>query len=281
MPMTPTKLSIAAGLVVLGTAASAIAGPLTDRIEAGEPIRIGFSNVPIWGYPDENGEAKGFVNEIAIGILAEMGITNIETNVTDWAGLIPGLQAGRYDLITGGLYILNSRCENIAFSEPIGSMGDAFIVPAGTPMGLNNYPDVLEQGAMLVAPAGYNTIEAARREGIGDDQLMQVPGPSEALAAVRAGRADAAALTYFEADYLAEQSGGTIDVTDPQALPEWTLNWVGIGFRFNDTDFMEQFNAALADYVGTEEMLASVEEYGFTASHLPGDRTAEWVCANR
>ncbi len=116
MQITISSTVLAAGVALLaGTAA--FAGPLQDRIDSGEPIRIGFSNVPIWGYPDENGEAKGFVNEIALGILKEMGHEDAETIVTDWGGLIPGLQANRYDIITGGLYILNSRCENISFSE--------------------------------------------------------------------------------------------------------------------------------------------------------------------
>lgn len=127
--------------------------PSHGRINAGEPIRIGFSNIPIWGYPDENGEAKGFVNEIAIGILKSMGYDKIETTVTDWGGLIPGLQANRYDLITGGLYILNSRCKNIAFSEPIAQAGDAFIVPAGNPKGIQNYQDILNTSSMLVTGA--------------------------------------------------------------------------------------------------------------------------------
>ncbi len=280
--MKLTKTIAAASFVLASSAISAVAGPLMDRIEAGEPIRIGFSNIPIWGFPDEDGNAKGFVNEIALGILAEMGYDDVETTVTEWGGLIPGLKANRYDLITGGLYILNSRCENIAFSEPIGSMGDAFLVPAGNPRNINNYADVLAQDdSVLVMYSGANTVEASRREGLEDGQMMQVPGPTETMAAMRAGRGDAAALTYFEAVYLAEESDGAFEVTDPAALPEWTKNWVGIGFRDEDADFMAEFNAALANYVGTEAMLESVAEYGYTASHLPGDRTAEWVCGNR
>ncbi len=70
------KLLKTLGTAVLAaaiTSTAAIAGPIEDRIAAGEPIRIGFANIPIWGFPDENGDAKGFVNEIALGILAEMG----------------------------------------------------------------------------------------------------------------------------------------------------------------------------------------------------------------
>jgi polar amino acid transport system substrate-binding protein len=281
MPTKLTKIFMAAGFALAASTLAAVAGPLSDRITAGEPIRIGFSNIPIWGYPDENGDAKGFVNDIALGILNKMGYTNVETTITEWGGLIPGLKANRYDLITGGLYILNSRCKNISFSEPIGSMGDAFLVPAGNPKNISTYKDILAQDAMMVTGAGYNTVEAAKKEGLTDAQIMQVPGPTEMLAAVKAGRADAAGLTYFEANYLAEQSEGALEVTDPAALPEWTKNWVGIGFRAEDEDFMEKFNAALAEYVGTAEMLAGVEEYGFTKAHLPGDKTAEWVCSNR
>ncbi len=280
MTFVTTKTLLAAGALLASSALSALAGPLADRIAAGEPIRIGFSNVPIWGYPDENGDAKGFVNEIALGILAEMGYDNVETSVTEWGGLIPGLQANRYDIITGGLYILNSRCQNIAFSEPIAQTGDAFIVPAGNPNNIQTFKDILNGGHIMVTGAGYNTIESARREGLGDDQIMQVPGPSEMLAAVKAGRADAGGMTYFEANYFAE-TNDDIDVTDPAALPEWTLNYVGIGFREDDSDFMAEFNAALASYVGSDAMLASVEEYGYRESNLPGDVTAEWVCENR
>ncbi len=276
-----TKSILAAGLVLMVSSFSAMAGSLMDRIEAGETIRIGFANIPIWAFPGENANPEGFVNKIAVGTLAKMGYTNIEPVVTDWGGLIPGLKANRYDLITGGLYILNSRCKNIAFSEPVGTFGDAFLVPAGNPKNINNYQDIVAQGATLVTGAGYNTVEAAKKEGMDDAHIMQVPGPTEILASMVAGRADAGGLTYFEALDLAGKSGGAVEVTDPADLPDWTKNWAGIGFREADADFMAKFNAALAEYVGSDEMLAAVSALGYTKSHLPGDVTAEWVCANR
>ena len=64
-------------------------------------------------------------------------------------------------------------------------------------------------------------------------------------------------------------------------MPEETFNWAGIGFRDNDKDFLAKFNAALKDYLGTEEMMAAVAEYGYDKDTLPGDKTTEWVCGNR
>ena len=262
-------------------AAVANAGPLMDRIEAGEPIRIGFANEIPFAYPGEDGSPKGFVNAHALGVLAKMGYDNIEPVQTEWGGLIPGLNAGRFDIVTGGMNILASRCENIAFSEPMAKVGDAFIVAPGNPKKIGNYESLAENDAIMVTGAGYSNIEAAKAAGVAEDKIMQVPGPTEILAAVRAGRADAGAGTYFTVKQLADSSGGAVEVTDPSAMPEDAVNWAGIGFRKDDQDFLAKFNAAQKEYLGSEEMMKAVAEYGYGEGSLPGDKTTEWVCANR
>lgn len=277
-PLTSTLAALA---VLTASAVSATAGPLMDRINAGETIRLGFANEVPWAYPGEGNAPLGFVNAYVLGVLAEMGHDNIEPVVTDWGGLIPGLQANRFDVITGGMYILGSRCENVTFSEPMARVSDAFIVQSGNPEGIETYTDFISTGATMVTGAGFNTVEAAQREGVPDNQIMQVPGPTEILAAVRAGRAAAGAVTFFTAQELARNSGGEIEVTNPGALPEWTQNWVGIGFRDADEDFVAAFNAAQEAYLGSPAMLAAVAEYGYDETVLPGDETTEWVCANR
>lgn len=273
---------LAAGVAAIAMGAVSVqAGPLMDRIESGDPIRLGFANEVPWAYPGENNKPLGFVNAYTIGVLNHMGYDNIEPVVTEWGGLIPGLKANRFDVITGGMYILESRCENVAFSEPMGKFGDAFIVAEGNPEGIENYQDIKDQGAMFVTGAGYNTVEAAKKEGVPESNILTVPGPTEILAAVKAGRADAGGVTYFTALNLAKESEDEVDVTDPSALPDWTLNWVGIAFRDADQDFVDKFNAAQKEYLGSTEMLEAVAEYGYTESQLPGDVTTEWVCSNR
>ena len=281
MKTSLTRTAIAASVVLGVSTVGAMAGPLTDRIAAGQPIRIGFANEVPFAYPGADGSPMGFVNAEALGVLAAMGHTNIEPVQTEWGGLIPGLQAGRFDIITGGMNILASRCENIQFSEPMATIGDAFIVAAGNPMGIQTYQDIAGQGAVMVTGAGYSNIEAARAAGVTDSNIMQVPGPTEILAAVTAGRADAGAGTYFTMQQLADNSGGAVEVTDPNALPTEAMNWAGIGFREEDQDFVDAFNAAQAAYLGTPEMMAAVAEYGYGEASLPGDVTTAWVCANR
>lgn len=269
------------GLMVALSPSSATAASLMEKANSGDTIRIGFANEVPWAYPGDNDAPKGFVNAIALGILDKMGITNVEPVVTEWGGLIPGLKANRFDIITGGMYILQSRCENVNFSDPIGVFGDAFIVAAGNPKGLQTYQDIKGKGAVLATGAGYNIVEVAKKEGISESNIMQVPGPTEILAAVKSGRADAGGVTFFTAQNLAKESSGTVDVTDPSKLPEWTLNWVGIAFRPSDKEFLAAFNKAEAGYLGSDAMMSAVAEYGYTKAQLPGDVSTEYACANR
>lgn len=275
-----TAAALAAAAFALAAAPAGAAG-LLEKAKGGDGVRIGFANEVPWAYPGDGNSPQGFVNAIAIGVLHKMGIEKIEPVVTEWGGLIPGLKADRFDVITGGMYILGSRCENVAFSDPIGVFGDAFIVAHGNPKGIETYEDIKDKHATLVTGAGFNIVEVAKKEGIPEDKIMQVPGPTEILAAVRAGRADAGGVTFFTAQNLAEQSGGTVSVTDPAKLPEWTLNWVGIAFRQDDTAFLDAFNTALHDYLGTPEMMEAVAQYGYTKSQLPGDATTEHACKSR
>ncbi len=270
-----------AALTLASAAGAAGAQTLLEKADKGEPIRIGFANEIPFAYPADDGSPKGFVNVFTIAVLKKMGYEKIEPVQTEWGGLIPGLNADRFDIVTGGMNILASRCENIAFSEPIATVGDGFIVAPGNPKKIGDYKSLVDNSAIMVTGAGYSNIEAAKAAGVPEASIMQVPGPTEILAAVKAGRADAGAGTYFTMKQLADASGGAVEATDPTAMPESSFNWAGIGFRKADQAFLDKFNAAMKEYIGSDEMLAAVAEYGYGKGSLPGDKTTEWVCANR
>ena len=224
-------------ITIILSSFSISAQSLSEKVAAGGNPSLGFATAVPWGYPGENGEPLGFVNAIALTILEEMGINEVDTSVNEWAGLIPGLNAGRYDIITGGMYILKSRCENIDFSDPIGYFGDAMMVPAGNPKGIHNYEDVVRTGATLVTGIGFNTVEAAKKYGVPDSQMLLVDGEVGILAAMNAGRADVAVHTVFSVQEHVEISEGKFEQTDATKMPKEVMNVVGIGFRKSDSDF--------------------------------------------
>lgn len=267
-------------LILLPWFASVAHADLLSRARAGATIRIGFANERPWAYPGADNQPLGFVNAYTLAVLKKMGFSKVKPVVTEWGGLIPGLKAHRFDIVTGGMYIMKERCSNVAFSNPMGVVSDAFIVPKGNPKHIETYRDIASRNLIFVTGVGYNQLKSAHREGIPDANIMQVPGPTEILAAVRAGRADAGGVPYFTALNLAKRSSD-IEVTDPAKLPKWTKNWVGIAFRKGDTAFRDAFNKAQAAYLGSAGMLATVKPYGYTRAQLPGKVTTEYACQHR
>ncbi len=270
-------------LVLLFSISTVSAKTLTERLADGHKLRLGFGTAVPWAYAGDGGEALGFVNMIALTVLEEMGITEHETKVFEWSGLIPGLNADRADMITGGMYILKSRCANMDFSDPIGVFGDAMLVPKGNPKNINNYADVIKTGAKLVTGTGFNTVEAAKKYGVPDSQMLLVEGEVGILAAMKAGRADVAVQTFFGAKEHEKKTNGKFEVTDPKLMPKETLNVVGIGFRKGDDKFREAFNAALAKVMANpSKMLKRAGEYGYDKAQLPPpDMSTEWACSTK
>ncbi len=266
---------LALGAVVATT--SAQAGMLEERLDEGETIRLGFAAAPPWAYAGDDGSPQGFVNGIAVDVLERMGHSNIEPVLTDWASLIPSLKAGRVDMVTGGMYIVQARCENMDFSDPIGAFGDTFVVPAGNPKNLETYQDLIDQDLTMVAPSGYNTLADAEDAGVPESSVTEVPGTTQALAALRTGRTDAVAINVLEAKHAADMDE-SFDISDPDLFVGREKQVVGIGFRSEDASFREAFNDALADYMGSDEMMATVTPDNYLEAFLPGELTTEAAC---
>ncbi|THK35207.1 ectoine/hydroxyectoine ABC transporter substrate-binding protein EhuB [Ensifer sp. MPMI2T] len=260
-------LSIGIAAVLIGsTVGAASAQSLLDKIKNGETIRIGFSNEIPWAYPGENNEPLGFVNAMTLDILKRLGTTKVEPVVTEWGSLIPGLQAGRFDIITGGMFILPERCRNVLFTEPLGRGADGLLVPNGNPKALHSYQDVRDKGLTFVTAAGYDSVAYAQEVGIPDDKIMQVGGPAEILQAVKAGRADAGAGDYFTVKKFADEDD-SVELADPFTPP--VTGYPAFAFLPDQQATVDAFNAVMKDYIGSEEMMRTVARYGYTKASLP------------
>src|SRR5690606_5411399 len=106
-------------------------------------LRVGFANEPPFAYQEsDSGRLTGEAPEIARVVLKELGVGETDGVLTEFGSLIPGLQAGRFDMIAAGMYVLPERCEQIDFSDPSYSVGAAFVVAKGNPLELHGYADV-------------------------------------------------------------------------------------------------------------------------------------------
>lgn len=249
------------------------------RIKAQGYIRVGFANEAPYGYATPDGKLTGEAPEVAKAVLAKMGITQVDGVLTEFGSLIPGLKAGRFDIIAAGMFINPKRCAEINFSEPSYGIGQAMLVKAGNPKAIKDYGSFKDNPDLkLAVMAGAVEAGYAKDSGVPDGQLVVLPDQSSLLAAVQSGRADGAALTALSIADMAKKGEG-VESTKPfgEVAGKSVKGHGGFGFRKEDTDLYEAFNKELKAFIGSPEHIALVTPFGFGADYLP-NKTMEQLC---
>ncbi len=270
----------AAGVTAFGGVKLARAETTFERAKAQGFIRVGFANEAPYGYATPDGKLTGESPEVVRAILAKMGIPQVDGVLTEFGSLIPGLQAGRFDIIAAGIFINPKRCQQVQFSEPTYSIGQAFLVKAGNPKGIKDYSSIKDNPDLkLAVMAGAVEGGYAKDAGIAPDQVVVLPDQSSLVKAVQADRADAAALTANSIVDMASKNDG-VEATKPfgEVAGKSVAGHGGVAFRKEDTDLYEAFNAELKKFIGTPEHLALVTPFGFGEGFMP-TKTTEQLCA--
>lgn len=264
---------------------AAVPADSLQRARQAGRIRVGYANEAPFAYIDSRaGRLTGEAPEIARVVLGRLGINEIEGVLTEFGALIPGLQAGRFDIIAAGMYILPERCRQIAFSNPTYGVGDGFLQRTDNPRVLRSYEDVAADPAARVGVVvGAVQNDYAARAGVDPSQVVVFPDVVSAVEGVVAGRADVYAATALTINYVLTK------------VPEWQIDKVAkfvqptengvpirgygaFGFRQDDTALREAFDRELAGFIGTPDHLRLVEPFGFTEQELPGGATAAQLC---
>ena len=163
-------LAGAAGILATGSlvaaSSSAFAETALERIKAQGYIRVGFANEAPYGFATPDGKLTGEAPEVAKAVLAKMGITQVDGVLTEFGSLIPGLKAGRFDIIAAGMFINPKRCAEINFSEPSYGIGQAMLVPKGNPKGIDDYSSFASNKDLKLAVMA-GAVEAGYAKDVG------------------------------------------------------------------------------------------------------------------
>lgn len=90
----------------------------SDAAASGEVIRIATeSSYKPLSYTDADGTLVGFEIDL-INALCEQMQATCDISSQEWDGLIPGLQAKKFDAIIAGMSVTPDRLEKVDFSEP-------------------------------------------------------------------------------------------------------------------------------------------------------------------
>ncbi len=251
-------------------------------------VRLGIANEPPYGYLDTaRGRVTGEAPEIARAVLERIGLQRIEVVATEFRSLIPGLRAGRFDVIAAGMYVTPERCAQVLFSRPTYRIGEALLVRRGNPDALRAYADVARHPrAVLGVVAGSIEVTYAEASGVPAERIARLKEASSAVDALRAGHIDAYAGTALTVQGLLDKTrSADLERAEPFSQPRidgvevW--GYGAFAFRKRDRALRDAWNRTLDGYLGSAEHLAHVRPFGFTERELPDVARAETLCERR
>jgi polar amino acid transport system substrate-binding protein len=164
---------IAAGILALILAAAPCASgaelqrKLTDESAVEQVIkrgvlRVGMSTFVPWAMTDKDGRLIGFEIDVATRVAQDLGV-KVEFVPTKWAGIIPALLTGKFDVIIGGLGITAQRNLKVNFSIPYDYSGVAIAAHRQLAAGFGRLEDFNRPDVVVTARLGSTSAAAANK----------------------------------------------------------------------------------------------------------------------
>lgn len=116
--------NVVASVFVVASASAAYAEGVPEKLIIGSS----FSQTP-WGFFDDNQQPTGIDVSMCGALAKEMGATDVEYVNLDFKGLIPALQADRFNMVCAGVYITDER-EKVVTMVPYVRSSQAILAKA-------------------------------------------------------------------------------------------------------------------------------------------------------
>lgn len=218
-----TRIIRRRGLLKAGAALSAFAvAPAAVRaepkiappniIKAGTLVMSINPTLPPLQFVDDKGQLQGLRVELANEVCKRLGLTP-EYIRTEFATMIPGLAAKRWDMINTGIYFTEERSK-LMYMVPYEQAALSFLVAKGNPLGLKTVEDLA--GKKISVELGgveerrtREVAKMAQDKGLKPVTVMTFNNFAEAFQALRAGQSDAATAIDATAMFMQQRGDFT------------------------------------------------------------------------
>ncbi|MFH9265247.1 MULTISPECIES: ectoine/hydroxyectoine ABC transporter substrate-binding protein EhuB [unclassified Streptomyces] len=242
-----------------------------DKLRKQGFVRVAYANEAPYGYL-EGKELKGEAPTLHREIFKALGVDELKPTLSEWDGLIPGLQAGKYDVVSAGMAITPERCGNAIFSEPEFISPTALMVKKGNPKKITDLASAKAAGITVGVMSGAVEGSYAEGAGIPADKIKTLQKPQDGADAVKGGRVDAFLLTGISLRWLAKTNPDT-EVTEafvPELDGKEQFSPGGAVFRKGNEDLRDSFNRELKKIVSDRSRYVQLlEPYGFGETEIP------------
>lgn len=200
-------------------------------------LKVGMSTFVPWAMKDKTGKLIGFEIDVATRLAEDLGV-KIEFTPTKWAGIIPALLTGKFDVIIGGMSVQPARNLKVNFSIPYDYAGQSLLANKKLASGFASLKDFDRADVVISARLGSTAAEAAK-QFMPKAQKRLFDDEAQVIQEVINGRAHAAVasapLPAFQA----------IKYPDQLFLPlqgTFTKEPIGFAVRKGDFDTLNYFN---------------------------------------
>lgn len=220
-------------------------------------LRVGMSTFVPWAMKDKNGELIGFEIDVARRLAKDMDV-EVEFVPTKWAGIIPALLTGKFDMIIGGMGILPSRNLKVNFSIPYDYTGMSIVAHKKLAAGFDSLEDFNRPDVVLAVRLGATPARAAKKY-LPDAELRQFDDESQAYQELLNGNAHAVVASAPTPAFYA------LRYPDRLFLPlteTFTREPIGFALRKGDFDTLNFVNNWIR-FVDAEGWLKERKHYWF------------------
>jgi polar amino acid transport system substrate-binding protein len=275
-------MTIAAGasalMAIVATAPAQADDAKLESLKSQGFARVAIANEPPFTAVAADGKVSGAAPDVAREVFKRLGVGDIVASISEYGAMIPGLQAGRHDVITAGLFMKPERCAAVSYSEPILCDAEAFALKKGNPLGLKSYKDIADNpDARIGAPGGGTEEKLALEAGVPRDRVIVVPDGQSGLKMLQDGRIDVYSLPVLSInDLVSKANDPSIEVVAPvEGAPVYCD---GAAFRKGDEALRDAFDVELAKLKESGDFAKIIEPYGFSAAAAMST-TREKLCA--
>jgi len=255
---------IALAICVLFLSMTARAADLLDVVKQRGVLRIATEGTyPPFNYKDKKtGELTGFDVEFARALSARLGVRP-EFVATEWAGILAGLQVGKYDVIISQVTMTPKRQAEFAFSRPYTYSVAQLILRQDD---VASYPTLASLKGKRVG-VGQGSSYAETLNAIGGIEVKTYTSAPLNLQDLANGRIDAALNDRLLVPYMMQEAKLPLRAAATVGEPQRQ----GIAFKKNNPQFQLALDAAIAALIadGTYARI-SQRWFGLDASRMPG-----------
>ncbi|NIJ64652.1 polar amino acid transport system substrate-binding protein [Sphingomonas leidyi] len=232
-------------------------------------VRIAYIEEPPFYWTGDDKRPTGADIEVAEAVLRAIGVTSIEYHLTSFGELLPGVQEGRWDMNVP-IYVTEERAREVAFSDPIWTIGDGFVVRSGNPKALTSYEAVAARNdARLGLIREQIQYAAAKAVGVTDSQIVILKSQPEGVAALMAEEIDAFPGTAIGSRAIAG-ANPALESIDVDAGTSSDAPVGAFSFSKDNRGLLDAVNKQLRQYLGSADHRARVAKYGFTQAEIDG-----------